>query len=71
MTIDHVTPKSQGGTNEWTNLVACCKKCNQRKGARTPKEANMNLCRKPFQPHYTEIKIKIYYQDIWQNYLWW
>ena len=70
LTIDHINPRSKGGGNEWTNLVACCRRCNQRKGARTPKEAGMSLKRKPTKPHYTEIKIKIYYQDIWENYLW-
>jgi 5-methylcytosine-specific restriction endonuclease McrA len=70
LTIDHVVPKSQGGGNEWTNLVACCKRCNQRKGPRTPKEAKMSLIREPYQPHYTEIKIRVHYQDIWENYLW-
>jgi 5-methylcytosine-specific restriction endonuclease McrA len=70
LTIDHVIPKSRGGSNDWTNLVACCKRCNQNKGPRTPVEANMKLSREPYQPHYTELKIKIYYQDIWQDYLW-
>ena len=70
LTIDHVIPKSRGGSNDWTNLVACCKRCNQKKGPRTPVEANMKLNREPYQPHYTELKIKIYYQDIWRDYLW-
>lgn len=32
--IDHVTPVSRGGTNDLTNLVACCKSCNSIKGDR-------------------------------------
>lgn len=28
MTIEHVIPRSLGGTDEETNLVAACKKCN-------------------------------------------
>jgi len=28
LTLDHVTPHSQGGTNSETNLVTCCHKCN-------------------------------------------
>jgi 5-methylcytosine-specific restriction endonuclease McrA len=27
-TVDHITPKSKGGTDAWNNLVACCRKCN-------------------------------------------
>lgn len=28
-TIEHVIPKAYGGSNSRTNLVGCCKKCNQ------------------------------------------
>lgn len=33
-TVDHITPKSQGGTDERHNLAACCARCQQRKAAR-------------------------------------
>ena len=26
--IDHIIPKSKGGENVWSNVVACCKRCN-------------------------------------------
>lgn len=52
LTIDHVIPKSRGGSDEWDNLVACCAHCNVRKGNRTPKEAEMPLLSKPHKPHY-------------------
>lgn len=41
--IDHVIPKSRGGSNDLDNLVLTCKSCNSRKGARTPEEAGMSL----------------------------
>jgi 5-methylcytosine-specific restriction endonuclease McrA len=47
LTLDHVQPKSQGGKNEWSNLVAACGKCNHRKANRTPEEAGMYLIRRP------------------------
>lgn len=50
LTIDHVIPKSRGGKDTWENLVAACTRCNNRKGNRTPEEANMLLLRKPFRP---------------------
>jgi 5-methylcytosine-specific restriction endonuclease McrA len=43
LTLDHVFPKSRGGSNEATNLVTACKACNNRKGDRTPAEARMPL----------------------------
>jgi 5-methylcytosine-specific restriction endonuclease McrA len=32
-TVDHVKPKSKGGSNARGNLKLCCKKCNQQKGS--------------------------------------
>lgn len=46
-TLDHVVPRSQGGTTRWDNVVCCCKRCNKKKGGRTPQEAGMQLLRKP------------------------
>ena len=42
-TFDHVVPKSQGGTRTPGNTVLACAACNQRKGGRTPDEADMPL----------------------------
>ena len=32
LTIDHVVPRSKGGTDFTKNVVCCCSDCNQRKG---------------------------------------
>lgn len=50
LTVDHVIPKVQGGDNYWSNVVTCCKACNVRKGGLTPRQAGMQLVRKPFKP---------------------
>jgi 5-methylcytosine-specific restriction endonuclease McrA len=50
LTIDHITPKVQGGVNHWNNVVACCRACNMRKGGRTPRQAGMQLKRQPVKP---------------------
>lgn len=34
--VDHVHPRSKGGTDELSNLVLCCEGCNSAKGARPP-----------------------------------
>ena len=41
--IDHIVPRKQGGTNDRKNLVAACRTCNSRKGARTPIEWKQSL----------------------------
>jgi len=36
--VDHITPKSQGGTDAMTNLRASCQPCNLRRGdGRSPR----------------------------------
>ena len=67
-TVDHVLPKSRGGGNSWTNLVASCHPCNLRKGNRTPSEANMKLLRPPQQPGKDVVHIVL--MDEHRNKLW-
>lgn len=52
-TIDHVLPRSRGGADSWENLVACCLKCNNVKGDRTPHEMGWKLRFAPRPPHGT------------------
>tara|TARA_R110002072_G_scaffold287242_2_gene452780 strand:- start:146319 stop:146915 length:597 start_codon:yes stop_codon:yes gene_type:complete len=50
LTIDHVTPRAQGGTSTWVNCVLACIGCNSRKADRTPEQARMPLRSKPVRP---------------------
>jgi 5-methylcytosine-specific restriction endonuclease McrA len=50
LTIDHVLPRSQGGTSTWENCVLACVPCNARKANRTPDQAGMKLKRHPHRP---------------------
>ena len=50
LTFDHVVPKSVGGKTGWLNIVTACKPCNQKKGDRTPQQANMLLLSEPKPP---------------------
>ncbi len=60
LTLDHVIPRSRGGKHCWTNVVACCYRCNDRKGRLTPREAGMHLQREPFVPRRSpELKRKL------------
>ena len=37
-TLDHVNPRSRGGTDQRSNYVLCCRRCNRRKAAMTADE---------------------------------
>lgn len=50
LTVDHVIPRSKGGSSDWTNIVACCAPCNRRKGDRLPAQANMHPASIPGPP---------------------
>ena len=53
LNLDHVIPRSRGGTTSWENVVCSCVPCNLRKGGRTPQEATMRLLRPPVRPRWT------------------
>ncbi len=60
LTIDHVIPVSRGGKTDFENCVTSCVTCNNKKGARTPSEAEMHLKRRPVQPTISEfIRIRL------------
>jgi 5-methylcytosine-specific restriction endonuclease McrA len=71
LTVDHIHPRSRGGTDSWDNLVCACVGCNNRKGDRTPEEAGMPLLRKPIKPnHVTFIRHFVgNVTDKWKPYL--
>jgi 5-methylcytosine-specific restriction endonuclease McrA len=50
LTIDHVSPRSQGGLSTWENCVLACVSCNKRKADRTPEQARMPLKKPPARP---------------------
>ncbi|MGH9057018.1 MAG: HNH endonuclease [Acidimicrobiales bacterium] len=48
--IDHVIPRSKGGTHSWENVVASCRPCNSRKRDRSLEDSGMRLRRRPAVP---------------------
>lgn len=50
LTLDHVIPASLNGKKSWTNVVAACRPCNQKKANRTPQTAHMPLLKEPVSP---------------------
>jgi len=57
LTRDHVLPVSQGGIDQWMNVVTACRSCNQVKGGRTPEQAKMELLFAPYVPNKAEYLI--------------
>lgn len=49
-TVDHVVPRSRGGTLSWENCVACCLTCNARKADRLLDELGWSIAFKPGPP---------------------
>lgn len=70
LTIDHVLPRSRGGTSTWENCVLACLDCNKRKADRTPTEAHMPLRKVPVRPKwkplYARHDVKI---ESWSKFL--
>jgi 5-methylcytosine-specific restriction endonuclease McrA len=48
--LDHVVPKSRGGTHTWDNVVSACRRCNSKKENRLFQEAGLRLARRPAAP---------------------
>lgn len=48
--VDHVQPRSRGGTHTWENVVAACRRCNGRKENRAPHEVGLRLASRPKPP---------------------
>ncbi|UCC43484.1 MAG: HNH endonuclease [Candidatus Zixiibacteriota bacterium] len=71
MTVDHVIPRTRTGKDVWENMVCACVRCNNKKGDRTPLEANMKLIKKPVRPtHITLIQRHVTDPDHrWRQYL--
>ena len=36
ITIDHLLPLAEGGNNSVANIAVCCKRCNTKKGIKSP-----------------------------------
>jgi 5-methylcytosine-specific restriction endonuclease McrA len=70
LTIDHVVPRSQGGTSSWENCVLACVACNRHKANRTPAPAGLVLRTRPicprWQPLYATCRVRI---ESWSHFL--
>ena len=69
LTIDHVKPRAQGGVTSYMNCVTSCKKCNARKGDRTPEQAMMPLLNRIRRPNIYDIFNAFAIPGEWRDYL--
>jgi 5-methylcytosine-specific restriction endonuclease McrA len=76
LTFDHVLPRSQGGRTSWENIVTACRRCNARKGGRTPEQAHMALRTTPARPRelpYLHVRFELgrSVPEAWRSWMWW
>ena len=71
LTIDHVIPRSRGGTSTWTNCVVACVSCNSRKANRQPHEAGLLLRKKPVKPEWAPrlVLARFSYRANWEKFV--
>ncbi|MCB9465239.1 MAG: HNH endonuclease [Candidatus Eisenbacteria bacterium] len=53
LSVDHVVPRSRGGTSTWENCVLACLRCNRKKANRTLRESGLRLTRAPREPRWS------------------
>lgn len=53
LNLDHVVPRSRGGSTSWENVVCSCIPCNLKKANRTPEQAGMVLRKQPTRPRWS------------------
>jgi len=70
LTIDHIIPKSKGGSSTWENLVTACTQCNNKKDNKSPAEVGMYLRSEPRRPHHIQFMMKkTVPSESWKPYL--
>lgn len=84
-TIDHITPISQNGANNWNNVALACKTCNTQKADRRPEASfkptdkikakkwkgpsPMRLLKTPTKPEPSVFRTKVEILETWKNWV--
>ncbi len=64
LTIDHVVPRSHGGSHSWENVVTACEPCNSYKGDKALSRAGLSLKIKPKAPTHPAV---IFAEEFWKD----
>ncbi len=79
LNLEHIIPKSRGGSTSWENIVTSCIACNIKKRDRLPEEAGMKLLIVPEKPRWkgpgslafqSSFKMKVSWQRFIDNVYW-
>ena len=71
-TIDHVVPKARGGQTSYSNCVASCTACNNKKADKTLEQVGFVLKEKPKRPGFITLYrhyLKEYSPHEWADYI--
>lgn len=72
LSLDHVVPRCRDGNSRWDNLVAACRRCNDRKRDRLPEEAGLTLRKTPSRPSwkaYLSARLGPRWRESWTRFL--
>ncbi len=53
LTIDHIVPRSKGGTSTWINCIIACWTCNSKKANKSLAESGLRLRSRPVKPNWS------------------
>ena len=67
LTVDHVIPRSKGGTTKWENTVSACEPCNTKKAHHD----KMSPMVKPYDPNYWDLAKNMRHKPIKIRHLSW
>ena len=70
MTLEHVYPKSFGGTLDWYNITLTCQPCNTKKGQDFPyyNYKGEELTGTTYDKH-DKIRYRVLKREEWRNYI--
>ena len=54
LTIDHIIPVSKGGKTSFENCTTACRRCNNKKGNKMPRQVGMFTRKKTYTPTISE-----------------
>lgn len=71
LTIDHIKPRSKGGTSTWDNCILACLECNKKKADRSLAETGLKLRKIPKKPSWKSL-VQIpprLRRESWENFI--